>query len=352
MGINYNILNKCIQREDILEELYYINGSLDFYITKTIDIYKYYNGYGYYKMSQRINKNNGYVYCSVKYKDDAKNISQRVHRIVANTFIHNDDPERKLIVGHKNNIKHDNRIDNLYWTTNQENTKKAVDDGLSIQAKGINNDNSNPVLVTDLKNNPIAVYGSMREASNMIKNLSIGYLGKILKNNKDYKPRNKSYKYFKITKEQYLNYDYKYKNINLIEKPTMKKQCRIFKAINVVTGEEVISDNQKKFANDYNLKQTNISYALINKTQYENWVFEILENIPYKESSAYVNYIDTCDSITIKNIETNEELEFDNSKQVLEHFGFVGHGLKQYIKRNNLLFSKWKIIKVNDLEVA
>lgn len=51
MGINYNILNKCIQREDILEELYYINGSLDFYITKTIDIYKYYNGYGYYKMS-------------------------------------------------------------------------------------------------------------------------------------------------------------------------------------------------------------------------------------------------------------------------------------------------------------
>ena len=72
MVINYNILNKCIQREDILEELYYINGSLDFYITKTIDIYKYYNGHGYYKMSQRINKSNGYVYCSVKYKDDAK----------------------------------------------------------------------------------------------------------------------------------------------------------------------------------------------------------------------------------------------------------------------------------------
>jgi len=351
MGINYRVLKESITKEEIGEELYYIEGSKGFYITKSINIYKSIED-RFYLMSQRINKKNGYVYCSVTYQDGYKLATQRVNRIVALTFIHNDDAERKLVVGHKNNIKQDNRIDNLYWTTNQENTKKAIDDGLSIQATGIDNDYSNPVLVTDLENNPVAVYGSMRETARMITNLEVGYLAKILKSNKDYKPRNKKYKYFKITKEQYLSYDCAYKNVNLIEATTMKKQCRIFKAINVVTGEEVISDNQKKFASEHNLKQANISHALTNKTQHENWIFEILEDISYKECSAYTNYINTCDSITIKNIETNEELRFDNSKQVLDYFGFVGHDLKQYIKRKNLLFSKWKIIKVNDSVVA
>ena len=56
--------------KDINKELYYIEGSLDFYITKDIEIYKRYKNNKYYKMSQRINKNNGYVYCSVKYNKD------------------------------------------------------------------------------------------------------------------------------------------------------------------------------------------------------------------------------------------------------------------------------------------
>ena len=72
---------------------------------------------------------NGYKYCGIKYKN-GKIISKRVHRLVAEAFIPN--PNGYRVVGHKNNIKNDNRVENLYWTTTKENTQKAFDDGLAV----------------------------------------------------------------------------------------------------------------------------------------------------------------------------------------------------------------------------
>ena len=44
---------------------------------------------------------------------------QYVHRIVAFTFIPN--PDNKRVVDHINNIRSDNRVENLRWTTQSEN---------------------------------------------------------------------------------------------------------------------------------------------------------------------------------------------------------------------------------------
>jgi len=106
----------------------------------------------------------GYKYCGIYDVGQGKNISRRVHRVVAETFIPN--PNHLPVVGHKNNIKTDNRVENLYWTTISENTKKAFDDKLCFNKKGYDDNQSMPVVMFDtLTNKRVKGFGSISEAA-------------------------------------------------------------------------------------------------------------------------------------------------------------------------------------------
>lgn len=108
----------------------------------------------------------GYKYCGIRYKGEQKNINKRVHRLVAEAFLPN--PNGYKIVGHKNNIKSDNRVENLYWTTVSENTKKAYDDGLAKNDCGFDNSQSKPVVMFNTyTNQEIKRFGSIAEASRL-----------------------------------------------------------------------------------------------------------------------------------------------------------------------------------------
>lgn len=177
-------LNLLIKHKDDFDSFFYnkesisvpetaklIKDSIEHWIDTNGDIYAREIRKGrqqrIYKKSQHINRNNGYVYCGITYEIDGKyqNKSKRVHKLVAEAHIFNDD-KNKNIVGHRNNIKSDNRVANLYWTTVSENTQKAVDDGLMVNDRGFDDNQSMPVNMYETSTNRfIETFGSISEAS-------------------------------------------------------------------------------------------------------------------------------------------------------------------------------------------
>lgn len=77
------------------------------------------------KMAKR-KKNNGYLIVILRNNKGIK-YTFNIHRLVALTYIPN--PDNKPCVGHKDNNRENNKVENLYWCTNQENTQQCIRDG-------------------------------------------------------------------------------------------------------------------------------------------------------------------------------------------------------------------------------
>ena len=113
---------------------------------------------------------NGYMKCTIWINGKSKTISQ--HRMLAENFIYN--PECKLQVNHKNGIKNDNKLYNLEWVTQSENTLHSFANGLQKVTRPCKK-------VIDVVNGKI--YESVSEASKQI-NISRSALSNMLTNNR------------------------------------------------------------------------------------------------------------------------------------------------------------------------
>lgn len=153
---------KLINKKDINEPMKLINGSLTDYITPSGMIYKDYGDNMFFKKNIHTNKVNGYCYCGIT-MEDGNNKSHRVHRLIATAFI--DNPNNYKVVGHKDNNKSNNSLSNLYWTTVQENTQKAFDDGLAKNKKGFEDSQSIPVCMFNSNCELIKEFGSISECA-------------------------------------------------------------------------------------------------------------------------------------------------------------------------------------------
>ena len=92
---------------------------------------------------------------------EGKQKTEKIHRLVAETFI--DNPYNLPQVNHKDENKQNNKIDNLEYCTSKYNTNYGT--GIERRRKK----RSKPVLQFDLNNNFINRYESMREAEKQLK---------------------------------------------------------------------------------------------------------------------------------------------------------------------------------------
>jgi len=74
----------------------------------------------------------GYKVYGLRRKDKSNVAIRYVHRLVALAFLEN--PENKPQVGHKDHDRSNNVVENLYWTTQKENTRDGIEAG-RINAK-------------------------------------------------------------------------------------------------------------------------------------------------------------------------------------------------------------------------
>lgn len=154
-----------IEFSNIKEKIKLIEESNIDYISENGNVYTYKPRYNkYYKRVVVQNPKHHYNQIDITLKNGRRK-TMRVHRLVAKAFIPN--PDNYDIVGHKDNIKTHNWVENLYWTDVSENTQKAFDDGLIINAKGFEDNQSIPIDVYDLNEKFLYTVGSIGECAKM-----------------------------------------------------------------------------------------------------------------------------------------------------------------------------------------
>lgn len=125
-------------------------------ITKPIEGFPGYwvNSYGCV-WSERSNKwlkpaPDGGGYLKVVLCRDGKSFNKKIHRLVAEAFVPNDDPETKDTVDHKDNDKLNNRADNLQWLSRGDNARKG---------------NQKPLMLFDTLSGDVEQFDSQTEAA-------------------------------------------------------------------------------------------------------------------------------------------------------------------------------------------
>lgn len=334
--------DKLIYIDDINEEMRLIDGSDTDYITPTAKVYKDYgNGY-FYPKSIFQNKHNMYLYVTITFSDGV-NRGRRLHRLLAQAYIPNPNPNKFKYVGHKDNVKWHCSIDNLYWTTNKDNTQKAIDDKLNVNTKAENDSQSTYIKVIEYETeNIVGVYGSIRQCARCVKNTSVSYIAKMCKN-KDYKPRTKKYVYQESNKEEFDKYK-DLQNAILIENDINNKKPKVFRMTNEHIGYDNVLDNQCYASDICGIEQGMISHLIRSNGSMNGWKFEYLGEINYKDSTAFEHLIDTVDDVLIENINTGERLWFKCKQDMLDHFDINGNAASDYFTKGFLIMHEWKVV--------
>ena len=160
----------------------------------------------------------GYLYVHIRISNLGINKMAKIHRLVAEAFIPN--PNKYPIINHKNEIKTDNRVENLEWCTYKYN----VNYGTGLKRRAFNSRNqkhrSCPILQYSINGEFIQEFPSFKEVQR--------YLGK---------PYSNVWNVCNRKKESAYGYKWSYKYIegNRIEVPNSYTWFKESYGIDLVT---------------------------------------------------------------------------------------------------------------------
>ena len=89
-------------------------------------------------------------YLTVSLQSNGKQSTKRLHRLVAEAFVPNDDPAHKTTVDHIDGDKTNNRADNLQWLSNADNIRKSK---------------CKPVMLFDTLSGDVEQFNSQKDAA-------------------------------------------------------------------------------------------------------------------------------------------------------------------------------------------
>lgn len=114
------------------------------------------NGNGH-KQHTMAHSTDSYGYAVVKLRDKNKVITKKVHRLVAEAFLTNE--ENKPQVNHKDGNKQNNNLSNLEWVTASENIRHAKENGFQCECN-----NRKRVEQLTLNGESVATFNSLKAA--------------------------------------------------------------------------------------------------------------------------------------------------------------------------------------------
>lgn len=116
-------------------------------------------------LKQQSNKTTGYLTVMLYNKGYRKNVT--VHRLVASAFIDNNNPDLLTMVNHKDENKHNNKVDNLEWCTSKYNINYGTLKERQSRSR-LNNDTIKKIPITIIKGKEYREFKSLRAASRFL----------------------------------------------------------------------------------------------------------------------------------------------------------------------------------------